>query len=118
MKGYTVVFQGVCSGVISPTSLDLSQVFNISLEDFVRAASARYLGILSGSLTGGILADKLRPKADLGLSLTQMVRGLACLAIPWAPGVPCLAALFFIIGLCQGTLNVGEYTCTGTPVFT
>ena len=85
----------------------MSELYDITLEKFVRASSAKSLGVLTGCFTGALLADKLRSKADLGLCISNLIGGVTILAVPLSPNIAFMAIMFFINGICHGTQNVG-----------
>ena len=97
-------------GILSPTLIDLSELQKCSISSLSKALMNKSFGVLAGSLLGGIVADKWRPRADIYIAMATLVGGLSIAAVPWCPTLVILGLVMFMQGLTQGSLNVGEYS--------
>lgn len=101
-------FQGCSIGVLSPTSVDMADLYQCSVQSFVSVTSIKPIGVLSGSLTGAVAADLFQNRADLTIFLCTLINGISLAAMPWMPNLISMGVLVFMNGICLGTFNIGK----------
>ena len=103
-----VSFQGLWSGVVNTTNVDMVNLYDCTYDQFNLAATMKSIGVMGGSFFGAAISDRFRPKADLFLAIVCCIGGIAMLSIPWSPNLIVMGVLFIINGLCHGISNVGK----------
>lgn len=108
--GYYVAFivLGLSTAALGPTLPGLAEQTRSTLSQVSFLFATRSLGYLLGSLLAGRLYDRLPGQRLMGVMLLVMAVGLALL-----PGIPMLwllAGVLLILGIGEGTLDVGANT--------
>lgn len=96
---------GAIMASLGPTLPGLAENVGVTLATMGMIFPARSLGYLSGALLGGTLSDRFKGHFVLGIFAI-----VSSLALWWTPAVTIfglLAALMFVIGLTQGSSDVG-----------
>ena len=96
------------NGIQGPTLLDLEELFECSTETLSTSLMFFPVGILVGSITGACLTYRLTRYTDIILAANFLAAGLSIASVPWARTLKLVAVLFFVAGLAQGNMNVGE----------
>lgn len=105
--GSFIIF-GLLTAAIGPTLPGLAENTGSDLAQISSIFTAQALGYLTGSLSGGRLFDRL-PGHRL-LSIVLFVMGVLAFSIPLIPVLWLLLAVFLILGVMQGALEVGNNT--------
>jgi fucose permease len=108
--GYYAAFValGLMMAALGPTMLDLVERTNSSLNAIIYLSTFRGLGYLLGSLLGGQLYDRMKSSPVMGLMLIIMAGALAI--VPLVPWLWALIALFLLMGMTGGAVDVGGNT--------
>ena len=96
---------------MTTTSLvDLTELLNCNYADITKALTSRNIGLLVGSLAGGIATDMMPTKIDILLGAELLLFGVSHMVIPWCPNIPVMGVAFLLEGAAQGALSTGWYT--------
>ena len=108
--GYFAAFValGMASASLGPTLPALAELTGSRLAEISRLFVARSLGYLAGSLLGGRLYDRIPGHPVMAVALLGMAAALAL--APLLPALWLLFAAILILGLAEGTLDVGGNT--------
>ncbi|MEZ4713481.1 MAG: MFS transporter [Caldilineaceae bacterium] len=99
---------GLTSASLGPTLLGLAERTGSALGQIGFLFTARSLGLLLGSLLAGRVYDRMAGHSVLGVMLCGVAVLLAL--VPMTSILWVLTALLLIIGLCEGTIDVGTNT--------
>lgn len=105
--GSFIVF-GLLTAAIGPTLPGLARNTGSELAQISLIFTAQAFGYLAGSLSGGRLFDRL-PGHRL-LSVILFIMGCMGFLIPLIPSLWLLLAVFLLLGIMQGALEVGNNT--------
>ncbi|KAI1286389.1 Major facilitator superfamily domain-containing protein 4A [Halotydeus destructor] len=94
---------GLVLSIIGPTILELQCAVGVSYEDIVKILPARASGYALGSMTVGILYDRLNPLLTIAITSTTM--GLLTILLPWADSLFSLLAVAFFCNLGGGMID-------------
>ncbi|CAH8469903.1 unnamed protein product [Schistosoma turkestanicum] len=108
---YTWISLGLYSEVLGPTLPTLMFNTNCDYEQIGMALSTRAIGLLFGSLIGGILSDRFKTWRAAFIMLSLTVGAITTLIIPWCRNIIILTMILFIAGLSHGFL-----TTNGNPL--
>jgi FHS family Na+ dependent glucose MFS transporter 1 len=108
--GYFAAFiaLGLVAAVLGPTLQSLADNTTTALQSISLLFSVRSLGYLLGSFQGGVLYDRFRGHPIVAAVLIG-IAGLMVL-VPLATSIWVLAAIFLVIGVAEGLLDVGGNT--------
>ncbi|CAG5127349.1 unnamed protein product [Candidula unifasciata] len=96
---------GLCIAIPGPTLLDLGKRVNRSIEHMTFIFTARSVGYLIGSLTGGVLFDFF--DQQILLFYTMATVAVATASIPWCTALIYLSAFVCVQGVALGVLDTG-----------
>jgi FHS family Na+ dependent glucose MFS transporter 1 len=96
---------GLVVASLGPTIPGLAALTGAALSGVSTVFLARSGGYLTGALFGGRLYDGHRGHPLLCGALLLMAAGMAC--VPFASGLPSLGFILFLVGLGEGTMDVG-----------
>ena len=99
------VVLGLAGASLGPTLPALAEQTNSQLSQISILFTARLLGYLLGSLVGGPIFDRVRGNPVMAVALLIMAAALAL--TPMLPVLWLLAAVLLVLGIGEGTLNVG-----------
>jgi FHS family Na+ dependent glucose MFS transporter 1 len=108
--GYYVAFValGSAMALLGPTLQGLARHTQTQLHEISLLFTVNSLGYLVGSFQGGRLYDRLRGHPVMVAALVIMAVMLAL--VPLMPSLWLLAAVMLVLGLAEGTLDVGGNT--------
>ncbi len=108
--GYFVAFValGLAYASLGPTLTDLATKVGVDLRQISYALTARGFGYLLGSAVGGRLYDRVRGHPVIS-GVLVIIAGLL-VVIPLSQVLWLLVVLLFLLGMAQGTLDVGGNT--------
>lgn len=101
---------GMSVSITGPTLLDLQTLVNTDIQHIAIIYTARSIGYLIGSLTGGVVFDMLKRK-QIVLTMFNLFSALTIFAIPWSRSIGVLTALMIANGLSLGVLDTGGNVC-------
>ncbi len=98
--------------VVGPSLRDLKDRVDVDYEEISRAMIAHSVGVVLGSLAGGLLYDRVpRRHSDLFLVVGFVIQAVGTVAMPWSNSLALVATFFFITGISKGIIDIGkEYT--------
>ncbi|MCC6165796.1 MAG: MFS transporter [Caldilineaceae bacterium] len=99
---------GLISASLGPTLPGLAEQTGAELREISRLFLARSTGYMLGSYFGGRLYDRIPGNPVMAAALLIMALGMA--TAPLLPTLWILAAVLLVIGLAEGTLDVGGNT--------
>lgn len=102
------VVLGLTSASLGPTLPGLAQHLSLALSQISILFTVRSFGYMTGSLISGNLYDRL-PGHPL-IALVLIALAIAMTLVPIVGILAVLALLFYIIGICQGSIDVGGNT--------
>ncbi|CAH8429847.1 unnamed protein product [Schistosoma rodhaini] len=108
---YTWISLGLYSEVLGPTLPTLMYNTKSNYEQIGIALSTRAIGLLFGSLIGGILSDRYKSLRSIFIILSLIVGAITTLIVPWCLNVIILTIILFIAGFSHGFL-----TTNGNPL--
>ncbi|CAH8458882.1 unnamed protein product [Heterobilharzia americana] len=108
---YTWICLGLYSEVLGPTLPTLMHNTHSDYEHIGMALSTRAIGLLFGSLLGGILSDRFKNLRAVFIMLSLLIGAITTIIVPWCPDIVSLTAVLFIAGISHGFL-----TTNGNPL--
>jgi fucose permease len=99
---------GLISASLGPTLPALAEQTQTALREISFLFTGRATGYLIGSLVGGRVYDRMPGHPVLGVALLVMAAGM--FATPLLPNLWPLAGVLLLIGIAEGTLDVGGNT--------
>lgn len=99
---------GLISASLGPTLPGLAEQTGTELREISRLFLARSTGYMLGSFVGGRFYDRMPGHPVMAVALLVMALGM--LTAPLLPTLWLLSAVLFVIGLAEGTLDVGGNT--------
>jgi fucose permease len=114
--GYYAAFValGLMMAALGPTMLDLVGHTGTSLKAIIYLSTARGFGYLLGSLLGGQLYDRVPATSGMGgspvMGLMLIIMAVALAVVPLLPWLWALIALFLLMGMTGGAVDVGGNT--------
>ncbi|KAK4474003.1 hypothetical protein MN116_002574 [Schistosoma mekongi] len=108
---YAWISLGLYSEVLGPTLPTLMHNTNSHYERIGMALSTRAIGLLFGSLIGGLLSDRYKPLRSIFIMLSLIVGAITTFIVPWCTNVIILTIVLFIAGFSHGFL-----TTNGNPL--
>ncbi|KAG8185399.1 hypothetical protein JTE90_018620 [Oedothorax gibbosus] len=110
---YDLMFMilGLMMSISGPTLLDLKQSSGTNSYGISFIFTARSIGYLMGSTTGGVVLDCLKNE-DVALIVSSLFVALGAYAIPWCRSLPVLLCTFAITGFAMGFSSTGSNTST------
>ncbi|GFW71953.1 HTH_Tnp_Tc3_2 domain-containing protein [Trichonephila clavipes] len=104
LASFCVVLFGMSVSITGPTLLDIQKLVNTDIQHITIIYTARSIGYLIGSLSGGIIFDMLTRK-QIVLTVFNFFSALTIFAIPWSRSMGALYALMIANGLSLGVLD-------------
>ncbi|CAH8492041.1 unnamed protein product [Schistosoma bovis] len=108
---YTWISLGLYSEILGPTLPTLMYNTKSNYEQIGMALSTRGIGLLFGSLIGGLLSDRYKSLRSLFIMLSLIIGAITTLIIPWCINIILLTIILFIAGFSHGFL-----TTSGNPL--
>ncbi|CAH8486081.1 unnamed protein product [Schistosoma intercalatum] len=108
---YTWISLGLYSEILGPTLPTLMYNTKSNYEQIGMALSTRGIGLLFGSLIGGLLSDRYKSLRSLFIMLSLIIGAITTLIIPWCINIIILTIILFIAGFSHGFL-----TTSGNPL--
>ncbi|RTG81931.1 MFS transporter, FHS family, Na+ dependent glucose transporter 1, partial [Schistosoma bovis] len=102
---------GLYSEILGPTLPTLMYNTKSNYEQIGMALSTRGIGLLFGSLIGGLLSDRYKSLRSLFIMLSLIIGAITTLIIPWCINIILLTIILFIAGFSHGFL-----TTSGNPL--
>ncbi|KAH9596968.1 Sodium-dependent glucose transporter 1, variant 2 [Schistosoma haematobium] len=102
---YTWISLGLYSEILGPTLPTLMYNTKSNYEQIGMALSTRGIGLLFGSLIGGILSDRYKSLRSLFIMLSLIIGAITTLIIPWCINIIILTIILFIAGFSHGFLT-------------
>lgn len=96
---------GLISASLGPTLPALAEQTNTALREISFLFVTRSTGYLFGSLLGGRLYDRMKGHPVMAVSI--LIMGLGMVAAPMLPLLWSLALVLLVLGVAEGTLDVG-----------
>lgn len=104
----TFVVLGLTSASLGPTLPGLAEKLGLALSQISILFTVRSFGYMTGSLISGNLYDRFPGHPIIALVL--IVLAIAMSFVPTVGVLVVLALLFYIVGICQGSIDVGGNT--------
>ncbi|CAH8492050.1 unnamed protein product [Schistosoma bovis] len=102
---YTWISLGLYSEILGPTLPTLMYNTKSNYEQIGMALSTRGIGLLFGSLIGGLLSDRYKSLRSLFIMLSLIIGAITTLIIPWCINIILLTIILFIAGFSHGFLT-------------
>ncbi|VDO83617.1 unnamed protein product [Schistosoma mattheei] len=99
---------GLYSEILGPTLPTLMYNTKSNYEQIGMALSTRGIGLLFGSLIGGLLSDRYKSLRSLFIMLSLIVGAITTLIIPWCINIIILTIILFIAGFSHGFLTTSK----------
>ena len=90
--------------------LEMKELLGVSLKQLSWGSTAQGVGIIIGSLSGGVLCDKFRPRMDIFIFICSLLTAVSTVLLPWSPTLVVFYVLMMTGGLANGVLRTGLYT--------
>ncbi|CAH8824567.1 unnamed protein product [Trichobilharzia szidati] len=108
---FTWICLGLYSEVLGPTLPTLMHNTRSDYEHIGMALSTRAIGLLFGSLFGGILSDRFKGLRGVFIMLSLTVGAISTIIVPWCRDIIALTLVLFVAGISHGFL-----TTNGNPL--
>nr|CAH8823251.1 unnamed protein product [Trichobilharzia regenti] len=108
---FTWICLGLYSEVLGPTLPTLMHNTRSDYEHIGMALSTRAIGLLFGSLFGGILSDRFKGLRGVFIMSSLIVGAISTIIVPWCSDIIALTLVLFIAGVSHGFL-----TTNGNPL--
>ncbi|VDP91043.1 unnamed protein product [Echinostoma caproni] len=99
---YSWISLGLYSEILGPTLPTLMHQTNSNYEQVGLALSIRSVGLLSGSVIGGMASDQWKLQRGFMVALALIVAALTNAIIPWIRTLGGLATVLFVAGCSHG----------------
>jgi FHS family Na+ dependent glucose MFS transporter 1 len=107
----TMVAIGLMSGCLGPTLGQLAAHIHVTLKEISLILALRPAGYMLGAVISGRLLDRMPGNPVLAVAL--LLAGSLLALVPWMPSLGLLVGLIVLMGLADGTLDVGVNTLLG-----